>query len=72
MVFSLKFSYPSIDRMYVRYRFKVLEEGELWKTYERLLNEGKLAEGEKGKTIKGPNWKEPEFSRTKKYNNLIE
>ncbi|WP_422824056.1 hypothetical protein [Xenorhabdus entomophaga] len=58
--------------MYVRYRFEVLEEGELWKTYERLLNEGKLAEDEKGKTIKGPNWKEPEFSRVKKYSSLIE
>ncbi|WP_235428012.1 hypothetical protein [Xenorhabdus khoisanae] len=38
LVFSLKSSYPSIDRMYVRYRFEVLEEGELWKAYERLLN----------------------------------
>ncbi|PHM22595.1 immunity protein [Xenorhabdus budapestensis] len=72
LVFSLKSACPSIDRMYVRYRFEVIEEGELWKTYKRLLNEGKLAEGEKGKMIKGPNWKEPEFSRTKKYSEIIE
>ncbi|WP_338803072.1 immunity protein [Xenorhabdus griffiniae] len=72
LFFSLKSSYPSIDRMYVRFNFEVIEKNELWTTYKRLLDEGKLAKDGKGKTIKGPNWKEPEFSRTKKYNNLIE
>ncbi|AOM41366.1 MULTISPECIES: immunity protein [Xenorhabdus] len=72
LVFSLKSSYPSIDRMYVRFNFEVIEKNELWTTYKRLLDEGKLTKDNKGKTIKGPNWKEPEFSRTKKYSNLIE
>ncbi|PHM35616.1 immunity protein [Xenorhabdus mauleonii] len=72
LFFSLKSSYPSIDSMYVRFNFEVIEKNELWTTYKRLLDEGKLAKDDKGNIIKGPNWKEPEFSRTKKYSNLIE
>lgn len=60
-------SQPRIDRLYTSYKFEALETGELWSTYERLLREGVLASGEKGHTIKGPNWKEPAFITEKKY-----
>jgi hypothetical protein len=57
--------------MYVRFNFEVIEKNELWTTYKRLLDEGKLTKDTTGKTIKGPNWREPEFSRTKKYKDSI-
>lgn len=61
-------SYPAIDRMYVKYKFQVIQSGELQATYKRLLAEGKLAKDATGKTIKGPKWKEPAFVKQKKYN----
>ncbi|SQJ25932.1 Uncharacterised protein [Serratia rubidaea] len=60
-------SYPGIDRMYVNYKFQVIEHGKLLSTYQRLVKEGKLAKDDKGHTIKGPNWKEPKFVTEKKY-----
>lgn len=53
--------------MYVKYRFDVVANRELLFTYQRLIKEGKLAEDDKGYTLKGPNWKEPKFLTDKKY-----
>ena len=60
-------SYPGIDRLYVKFNFDVAANRELLFTYQRLVTEGKLAEDEKGHTIKGPNWTEPAFITEKKY-----
>ena len=65
--FAPKTSYPSIDRIYVRYNFEVVGNAELHRVWGRLMDEGKLAQDEKGRTIKGPNWKEPAFVTEKKY-----
>jgi len=67
LVLAPNTSYPGIDRLYVRFNFDVIENRELFFTYQRLVAEGKLAEDEKGHTIKGPNWKEPAFITEKKY-----
>jgi hypothetical protein len=40
--FALRAPYPSIDRMYVNYKFEVIEHGELLRTHQRLFDEGKL------------------------------
>ncbi|WP_024672654.1 hypothetical protein [Pseudomonas syringae] len=60
-------SQPRIDRLYTSYKFEALETGELWDTYKRLFHEGVLMLDEKGRTAKGPNWKEPAFITEKKY-----
>jgi len=60
-------SYPGIDRMYVRYDFEVAAKRELLFCFQKLVKEGKLAKNEKGRTYKGPNWKEPKFVTEKKY-----
>ncbi|EHX7012414.1 immunity protein [Salmonella enterica subsp. enterica serovar Concord] len=65
--FAPRTSYPGIDRMYVNYKFQVIENGELLSTYQRLVKEGKLAKDDKGHTLKGPNWKAPAFVTEKKY-----
>ncbi|PHM35618.1 immunity protein [Xenorhabdus mauleonii] len=64
---SLKKSYQTIDLLYVQYRFEIIAEGILLSTYMKLLQDGKLVQNEKGKTIKGPNWREPDFIKNKKY-----
>jgi hypothetical protein len=45
----------------------VVGNAELHRVWGRLMDEGKLAQDEKGRTIKGPNWKEPAFVTEKKY-----
>ncbi len=60
-------AYPSIDRLYVRYKFGIIEKGLLYPTYVKLLKEGKFSEDEKGHTLKGPNWQAPKFVTEKKY-----
>lgn len=40
--FALRTPYPSIDRMYVNYKFEVIEHGEFLRTHQRLFKEGKL------------------------------
>jgi len=67
LFFAPKTAYPIIDRMYVRYRFEVVERALLYPAYAKLLKEGKFVEDEKGHTLKGPNWKEPKFVTDKKY-----
>lgn len=62
-----KLSKPQIDRLYTSFRFECLETGELWNTYEKLVREGVFEVDEKGRTTKGPNWKEPGFVSAKKY-----
>ncbi|GLW37965.1 hypothetical protein Pcaca04_19010 [Pectobacterium carotovorum subsp. carotovorum] len=65
--FSLRTPYPNIDRMYVRYNFEVIAQGELLETHQRLLMEGKLKQTGGHLSEKGPNWKEPQFVTEKKY-----
>ncbi|ENQ6478398.1 immunity protein [Klebsiella pneumoniae] len=67
LFFAPRTAYPTIDRMYVQYRFEIVEKALLYPAYAKLLKEGKLAEDEKGHTLKGPNWKKPKFVTEKKY-----
>lgn len=60
-------SQPRIDRLYTSYRFEALGTGELWNTYEKLIIDGVLSRDERGRAIKGPNWKEPDFITQEKY-----
>lgn len=55
--FGVGLAYPSLDRMFGRYRYEVIANGELLKTYARLFDEGVLARGEGPVAIKDPNWK---------------
>lgn len=65
--FAPRMPYQNIDRMYVNYKFEVIANGLLLKTYQRLIEEKKLLTN--GTTIpdKGPNWTEPKFVTEKKY-----
>ena len=65
--FGIGLAYPSLDRMIGRYRFEVIANGELLKTYAKLFEEGVLANGEGPVAIKGPNWKAPNFLTEKRY-----
>lgn len=65
--FGLGMAYPSLDRMIGRYRFDVVANGELLRTYAKLFEEGILATGEGPVAIKGPNWKAPKFVLEKRY-----
>lgn len=65
--FGIGLAYPSLDRMIGRYRFEVITNGELLKTYARLFEEGVLANGEGPVAIKGPSWKAPQFVIEKRY-----
>lgn len=67
LYFAPRTPYPSIDRMYVRYKFEVAASRELLLTYQRLVKEGKLIENEGPLPAKGPNWKAPKFVTDKKY-----
>ena len=60
-------TFPSIDRMYVRYNFDAVANGELLRTHERLFKEGKLKHTGQPLPDKGPNWREPEFVKEKRY-----
>lgn len=66
-VFALGSSIPSLDRMFGRYRYEIIENGELLKTYAKLFEMGILANGDGPIAIKGPNWKAPEFISNNKY-----
>ncbi|CNL19324.1 hypothetical protein [Yersinia proxima] len=68
LYFAPRVAYSAIDRMYVNYKFQVIEDGELLFTYQRLVKEGKLAKDDSGHTLKGQSWKEPKFVTDKKYN----
>lgn len=65
--FGVGLAYPSLDRMFSLYRFEVIANGELLRTYARLFDEGVLANGEGPVAIKGPNWKAPKFVTEKRY-----
>ncbi|MCO7614686.1 immunity protein [Pseudomonas chlororaphis] len=67
LYFSPRISYQDIDRIYVKYNFEVIANGELLKTHQRLFKEGKLKETGKSISEKGPNWKEPAFVTEKRY-----
>ncbi|MFJ4192849.1 immunity protein [Pseudomonas sp. NPDC089534] len=65
--FGIGLAYPSLDRLIGRYRFEVIANGELFKTYAKLFEDGILANGEGPVAIKGPNWKAPRFMTEKRY-----
>jgi hypothetical protein len=65
--FGIGLAYPSLDRMIGRYRFEVIANGELLKTYAMLFEKGVLANGESPVAIKGPNWKAPQFVTEQRY-----
>ncbi|WP_407322857.1 immunity protein [Klebsiella variicola] len=67
LYFSPITPYPSIDRMYVRYNSDVVANGELLRTHDRLFKEGKLKHTGQPLPDKGPNWREPEFVKEKRY-----
>ena len=67
MAFGTVMDYPSLDRMFSRYRFEVIASGELLKAYQTLFKEGVLANGDGPVAVKGPNWKAPNFVTAKKY-----
>lgn len=67
LYFAPRTSYPSIDRMYVNYKFDVVANGELLRTHQRLFNEGKLKKTGKALPEKGPNWQEPKFVTDRRY-----
>ncbi|WP_432218636.1 immunity protein [Pseudomonas kribbensis] len=66
-VFALGSAIPSLDRMFGRYRYEVIQSGELLKTYARLFEEGVLACGDGPIAIKGPNWSPPKFMIENRY-----
>lgn len=66
-VFALAKAPPHLDMMIRRYNREAIQHGELQKVYAKLLEEGVLANAEKGLATKGPNWKEPKFVTEKRY-----
>ncbi|WP_448106356.1 hypothetical protein [Pseudomonas azerbaijanoccidentalis] len=66
-VFSLFKAAPHLDMMIGQYNPSSIRHGELQKSYARLFENGVLARGENGFTIKGPNWKAPDFFKEKRY-----
>lgn len=66
-VFALGSAIPSLDRMFGRYRYEVIESGELLETYALLFAKGVLANGNGPVAVKGPNWREPKFMTDSKY-----
>ncbi|MCY1461317.1 hypothetical protein D9M71_789620 [compost metagenome] len=66
-VLAISLVFPSIDRLFSRYRFEVITNGELVRIYERLSDENVLAEGSGAIAIQGPRWEAPKFLTNKKY-----
>lgn len=66
-VFSLFKAPLHLDMMIGQYKPDAIRHCELQKSYARLFENGVLAKGERGLTIKGPNWKAPEFFKEKRY-----
>ncbi|WP_244858248.1 hypothetical protein [Pseudomonas sp. PP3] len=67
LVFAISLAFPSIDRLFGRYRFEVIANGELVRTYEQLFHDGVIAEGVAAIAVKGLNWDTPDFVTIKKY-----
>lgn len=59
--FGIGLAYPSLDRMIGRYKFELIANGELLKTYAQLFEQGVLANGSGPVAVKGPNWRAPRF-----------
>ncbi|CAI8878540.1 Immunity protein [Pseudomonas sp. IT-347P] len=66
-VFALGSAIPSLDRLFGRYRYEVIESGELLETYARLFEQGVLANGDGPVAVKGPNWRAPRFMTDNTY-----
>lgn len=66
-VFALVKATPHLDMMIGRYRPEATTSGEFQRAYARLFEEGVLARGQKGLSIKGPNWKAPSFVTEHRY-----
>lgn len=59
--FGIGLAYPSLDRMIGRYKFELIANGELLKTYAQLFEQGVLANGDGPVAVKGSNWRAPRF-----------
>ncbi|MGX0889661.1 hypothetical protein AB7M22_001669 [Pseudomonas sp. ADAK2 TE3594] len=66
-VFALNSALPSLDRMIRRHRQEGIASGDLLRIYTKLFEDGILARGEGPIAVKGPNWKDPEFVKERKY-----
>lgn len=66
-VLAISLVFPSIDRLFGRYRFDVIANGELIRTYQRLFEENVLAECTGTVAIPGPNWAIPKFVSDRKH-----
>jgi hypothetical protein len=66
-VFALFRTASALNRMYGCFRQEAILNGELVKAYNLLFKEGVLMSDENGKTVKGPNWKAPDFFIEKRY-----
>ncbi|WP_336347095.1 immunity protein [Pseudomonas monsensis] len=65
--FGIGLAYPSLDRMIGRYKFELIANGELLKTYAQLFEQGVLANGDGPVAVKGPNWRAPRFMTDNTY-----
>lgn len=71
-VFALNMGMPRLDMMYGRYKKEVVLNGELFSTFQRLVDGGVLASSGSWHSAKGPNWKAPAFLEDGKYNDFRE
>ena len=62
-----RLDYSRIDSWFVRYKFDVIANGLLIRTFKKLLNGEKFYKDETGKIFKGRNWEAPQFVVDKKY-----
>lgn len=65
--FSKSIGYPSMDRLFVRYRFSAIETGEFMNTFHELSEKGVVSLNDKMGLVKGPNWEQPGFVTQRKY-----
>lgn len=56
-----------LDPLMIRSRKEDITNTELIESFDRLYKAGILMTGERGGVVKGPNWHEPEFIKTRKY-----
>lgn len=66
-VFALFNAPPHLDMMIRRHNRELIKYGDLESTYTRLFANGILAKGEKGLSVKGPNWTPPKFMTENRY-----
>lgn len=57
-----------LDPLMIRSRKENITNTELIESFDKLYKAGILITGENGQVAKGPNWDEPEFIKSGKYN----